>query len=56
MVEKLYRQSMGHLETAGEQPAVDDLRKAFSSKGHSIRSLLVELSVSPAFRLVGDPK
>ena len=56
MVEKLYRQSMGHLETPGEQPAVDSLRKAFAGKGHSIRSLLVELSVSPAFRLVGDPK
>jgi hypothetical protein len=56
VVEKLYRQSMGHLETTGEQPAVDDLRKAFSGKGHSIRSLLVELSVSPAFRLVGAPK
>jgi hypothetical protein len=56
MVEKLYRQSMGHLETQGEQPAVDDLRKAFSGKGHSIQSLLVELSVSPAFRLVGAPK
>jgi hypothetical protein len=56
VVEKLYRQSMGHLETAGEQPAIDDLRKAFAGKGHSIRSLLVELSASPAFRLVGDPK
>ncbi|MEP7122640.1 MAG: DUF1592 domain-containing protein [Byssovorax sp.] len=56
MVEKLYRQSMGHLETKGEQPAVDDLRKAFAAKGHSIQSLLVELSVSPAFRLVGAPK
>ena len=56
VVEKLYRQSMGHLETTGEQPAVDELRKTFSGKGHSIRSLLVELSVSPAFRLVGDPK
>jgi hypothetical protein len=56
VVEKLYRQSMGHLETTGEQPAVDDLRKAFSGKGHSVRSLLLELSASPAFRLVGDPK
>jgi hypothetical protein len=56
MVEKLYRQSMGHLETEGEQPAVDDLREAFSAKNHSIRSLLVELCASPAFRLVGDPK
>ena len=56
MVEKLYRQSMGHLETTGEQPAVDDLRKAFAGKGHSIQSLLVELSASRAFRLVGAPK
>jgi hypothetical protein len=47
---------MGHLETAGEQPAVDDLRKAFADKGHSIQSLLVELSASRAFRLVGAPK
>lgn len=56
MVEKLYRQSMGHLETEGEQPAVDDLREAFAAKNHSIRSLLVELCATPAFRLVGDPK
>jgi len=56
VVQKLYRQSMGHLETAGEQPAIDDLQKAFAGKGHSIRTLLVELSASPAFRLVGDPK
>ncbi len=56
VVQKLYRQSMGHLETAGEQPALDDLQKAFAGKGHSIRALLVELSASPVFRLVGDPK
>ncbi|MFT3776388.1 MAG: DUF1592 domain-containing protein [Minicystis sp.] len=53
---KLYRHSMGHLETDGEQPAVDDLVKAYAASGRSLQGLLVELTQSRAFRLVGDPK
>ena len=53
---KLYRHSMGHLETDGEQPAVDALVKAYTTSGRSLQGLLVELCASRAFRLVGDPK
>ncbi|APR86312.1 Hypothetical protein A7982_11661 [Minicystis rosea] len=53
---KLYRHSMGHLETDGEQPAVDALVKAYADSGRSLQGLLVELCASRAFRLVGDPK
>lgn len=55
-VEKLFRQSMGHLETPGEEPALVALKKDFASGGRSVQTLLVELCASPAFRLVGDPK
>lgn len=56
MVKKLFRHSMGHLETKGERPAMLELNKAFAESGHSLKSLLAELCVSPAFRLVTDPK
>ena len=55
-VRKLFRHSMGHVETDGEAPAFDDLVKAYSASGRSLQSLLVELCASRAFRLVGDPK
>jgi hypothetical protein len=47
---------MGHLETPGEQPALDDLEKEYADSGRSVQTLLVELCASRAFRLVGDPK
>lgn len=47
---------MGHLETKGERPAVDALGDSFVDSEYSIQSLLAELCVSPAFRLVSDPK
>jgi hypothetical protein len=53
---KLFRHSIGHHETDGEQPAIDDLVKAFTTSGRSLQGLLVELCASRAFRLVGDPK
>jgi hypothetical protein len=56
VMKKLYRHSMGHLESKGERPAVLDLGDAFVASGYSIQSLLVDLCASPAFRLVSDPK
>jgi hypothetical protein len=56
MVRNLYRNSMGHLETKGEEPAIDDLHRRFEDGGFKVQELLVELVASPAFRLVGDPK
>jgi hypothetical protein len=56
MVKKLYRHSMGHLETKEERPAVLDLGEAFIASGYSLQSLMVDLCASRAFRLVSDPK
>jgi hypothetical protein len=55
-VQSLLRSALGHLETPGEQPAVDALDEAFAASGYKVRQLLVELAASPAFMLVGEPK
>ncbi|MEZ4295770.1 MAG: DUF1592 domain-containing protein [Polyangiaceae bacterium] len=56
IVKKVFRHSMGHLESKGERPAVIDLGGTFAESGYSLQSLLVDLTLSPAFRLVTDPK
>ncbi len=56
IVRHLYRQSMGHTEYPGEEPAIQALSESFVEGGHRIQSLLVEIATSPAFRHVGDPK
>ncbi len=56
LVQNLFRGSMGHRETAGEQASIDAVEEAFAASGYRIRELLVALAVSPAFRMVGDPK
>jgi hypothetical protein len=56
MVRNLYRNSMGHLETKGEEPAIEALNEAFVKQGFKVQDLLVEIVANPAFRMVGDPK
>lgn len=56
MVRNLYRDSMGHLETDGEEPAIEELHRRFEGGGFRVQELLVEVVASPAFRLVGEPK
>lgn len=56
MARQIFRQSMGHMETKGEQPALDAIDEAFARGGYRIQGLLVEIAASPAFRLVGEPK
>jgi hypothetical protein len=56
IIRNLFRNSMGHLETKGELPALAALEKAFDESGFRIQDLLVELVASPAFQLVGEPK
>jgi hypothetical protein len=56
LVRQLYRDSTGHLETKGEEPAIEDLHRRFADNGYRVQELLVELVASPAFRLVGEPK
>ena len=56
MIRNIYRNSMGHLETKGELPALRDLEEAFASSGYRVQALLVEIVASPAFQLVNEPK
>jgi len=56
MVRNLYRDATGHLETDGEEPALEDLHRRFEEKGFRVQELLVELVASPAFRMVGEPR
>lgn len=56
IIRNIYRNSMGHLETKGEVPALRDLEEAFEASGYRVQSLLVELVASPAFQLVNEPK
>lgn len=56
MIRNLYRNSMGHLETKGEEGALEALHVRFEEQGFKVRELLVELVASPAFRFVRGPK
>ncbi len=56
MARFLFRQSTGHLETAGEAPALEAIDEAFAAGGYKVQQLMVEIAASPAFRLVGEPK
>ncbi|MSP25810.1 MAG: DUF1588 domain-containing protein [Myxococcales bacterium] len=56
MVRNLYRNSMGHLETKGEEPAIAALDQSFAAGGFRVQDLLVAVATSPAFRMVGAPK
>lgn len=56
MVRNFIRGSMGHLDTNGEHEAVLALDKAFADGGYSTKGIMAELCVSPAFRLVDEPK
>ncbi len=56
MLLKIYRHSMGHLETGGEGAVVKQLVETFAESEYKIQELLVNVATSPAFRLVGDPK
>ncbi len=55
-VRNFWRGSMGHLETEGEEPAIEELEAAFADGGFKIQDLMVELVVNPGFRQVGEPK
>jgi hypothetical protein len=56
MMLNLYRNSMGHLETPGEEEALIELDAAFTAKSYRIQDLLVEIVQHPAFRRIGAPK
>jgi len=53
LVRNVYRASLGHLETDGEEVVVEHLVGGFDDGGRRLRAFLVELVVSDAFRFVG---
>lgn len=53
LVRNVYRASLGHIETDGEEVVVEQLISGFSDDGRRLRGFLVELVVSDAFRFVG---
>ncbi|MFO0550826.1 MAG: DUF1592 domain-containing protein [Polyangiaceae bacterium] len=55
-VQNFWRQSMGHLETAGEEDAINLLEKSFEKGGYSLQDMMVELCTNPGFKTVGEPK
>lgn len=56
MVRNLFRHATGHLERAGEQPALLAVDDAFADAGFRMKALLVDLVTSPAFLRVGVPE
>lgn len=53
IVKNIFRHSIGHVETDGEESSLDALSKSFGENGFVMRKLLVELVASDAFRFVG---
>lgn len=56
LVDKVYAGTLGFVPDAGMAPALDEVGEAFAAADHDFRQLLVELTVSPVFRLVDEPK
>ena len=56
VVRNIFRGATGHIDTAGEQAALDGLEARFEASGYRMQGLLVELVASDAFRIVGIPE
>ena len=56
LVEQLHRYATGHEVTAGEEAAIDWLALSFDDTDFRVRSLLVEITTSPAFRQTTLPE
>ncbi len=50
----VYRHASGHLETAGEEPALVDVYRSFVDAGYDFQELILATVTSDAFRLVGE--
>jgi hypothetical protein len=56
MVEKVYTASLGWVPNDDVEPALDVAGEDFAAADHRMKQLMVQLAVSPLFRLVGEPK
>jgi len=50
----VYRYATGRVESEGEEPLIDWLAEGFQLDGNSFRELLVQTTLSPGFRQVGE--
>ncbi len=56
IVRNFIRGRLGHYETDGEEPALDEVGTAFEEAGFRLRPLLAEITANRLFRYVGDAK
>jgi hypothetical protein len=56
LINNLLRGELGQIETPGIAPELDNLLVAFEENGYSMKRLMVEMTVSPIFRYVDEPK
>ncbi len=56
LVDKVYAGGLGFVPNSDLEPALDDVNVAFVEADHNLKQLLVELTTSPVFRLVDEPK
>lgn len=56
LVDKTYAQRLGFVPEGAMAPALDAVGLAFADGDHDMKLLLVELTGSPVFRLVDEPK
>jgi hypothetical protein len=56
LVDKVYAGNLGFVPEASMDPALDVVGDAFATGDHNMKLLLVELTGSPMFRLVDEPK
>ena len=55
LVRNVFRQGVGHIEEAGEDPSLALVEDRFEDAGYRLRDLLYAVVVSDAFRLVRLP-
>jgi hypothetical protein len=56
VIKNLVRGKIGHTETSGELPAIDELTIVADEQGYSLKSVLVAMTSNRLFRYVGDPR
>ncbi len=56
IIKNVVRGKLGHTETKGELPAIDELHELATEQGYSFKTILVEMVSSRLFRYVGAPR
>lgn len=56
VIKNFVRGGLGHIEQLGELSVMADLETSFAENGYRMQELLVELTASQVFGMVGEPK